>query len=81
MESGPYFAVTVSDLLSRTHVERGEAAALTSQGLDNASPKQKWSTDSQGRDEVGGGRDGRLEVWGLTGWYLNVFLRALRIYA
>ncbi|KAF8889374.1 NUDIX hydrolase domain-like protein, partial [Infundibulicybe gibba] len=24
------------------------------------------------RDEVGGGRDGRLEVWGLTGWYLSL---------
>jgi 8-oxo-dGTP pyrophosphatase MutT (NUDIX family) len=63
----PYWAVTVSDLLSPRH------------GKDS-NVMQRWSTDPQGRDEIGGGREGRLEVWGLTGWYLNVFFRALGVY-
>jgi len=40
---------------------------------------EKWS----GEDEVGGsGRPGGqgLEIWGLTGWYLNVFLKRLGLY-
>jgi len=28
-------------------------------------------------DEVGGGREGRLEIWGLTGWYLSLFMRVM----
>ncbi|KAH8093306.1 NUDIX hydrolase domain-like protein [Cristinia sonorae] len=32
------------------------------------------------RDEVGGGREGRLEAWGLTGWYLNCFFRTIGVY-
>lgn len=31
-------------------------------------------------DEIGGGKAGRLEVWGLTGWYLNLLMKALNIY-
>jgi nudix motif 8 len=30
------------------------------------------------RDEAGGGRSGRLEVWGLTGWYLSRAMCMLR---
>ena len=30
-------------------------------------------------DEIGAGRGG-LEVWGLTGWYLSLLMRALEIY-
>ncbi|TFK74930.1 hypothetical protein BDN72DRAFT_811676 [Pluteus cervinus] len=32
-------------------------------------------------DEVGAGGNGRLEVWGLTGWYLNILMRALGVYS
>lgn len=28
-------------------------------------------------DEMGPGADGRLEVWGLTGWYLTMLMRIL----
>ena len=36
---------------------------------------------ASGMDEVGGsGGSGRLEIWGLTGWYLNSFLRLLNLY-
>lgn len=31
-------------------------------------------------DEVGSGVGGKVEVWGLTGWYLSLMLRKLRIY-
>lgn len=41
----------------------------------------QWSP-SPGIDEVGGSDiDGRLEIWGLTGWYLNVFLKIMGLYA
>jgi hypothetical protein len=33
-----------------------------------------------GQDEVGGGQDGRLEVWGLTGWYLTTLMKVLEVY-
>jgi hypothetical protein len=39
-----------------------------------------WNAAAGQPDEVGGGRDGALEVWGLTGWYLNVLMRALGVY-
>ena len=38
-----------------------------------------WASDPEGRDEIGGGREGRLEVWGLTGWYLNILMRRLGV--
>ncbi|KAH8116396.1 NUDIX hydrolase domain-like protein [Phellopilus nigrolimitatus] len=31
-------------------------------------------------DEIGGGREGRLEIWGLTGWYVNALMRALAVF-
>ena len=31
-------------------------------------------------DEVGGGREGRLEVWGLTGWYISLLMRAFDVF-
>lgn len=32
------------------------------------------------KDEVGNDRDGRLKVWGLTGWYLSMLIRKLQIH-
>ncbi|TFY66057.1 hypothetical protein EVG20_g5030 [Dentipellis fragilis] len=51
----PYWAITVSDLVSEKNVD--------------------WANDPKSTDEVGGGRGGRLEVWGLTGWYLSLFMK------
>jgi hypothetical protein len=31
-------------------------------------------------DEVGSGVGGKVEVWGLTGWYLSLMLKQLRIH-
>lgn len=65
--SRPYFAIDVSDLAVSPN------AAHVANDID-------WASDPQQRDEIGGGREGRLEVWGLTGWYLSAFLRVLRVY-
>ncbi|CAE6482047.1 unnamed protein product [Rhizoctonia solani] len=43
-------------------------------------PGLTWA-DASGIDEVGGSdRPGRLEVWGLTGWYVNVLMQWLDVY-
>lgn len=43
-------------------------------------PGLTW-TSACGIDEVGGSdRPGKLEVWGLTGWYVNVLMQWLKVY-
>lgn len=32
------------------------------------------------KDELGPGVDGRIEVWGLTGWYLSLLMKILQVY-
>lgn len=36
--------------------------------------------DPLGHPVVGGGKEGRLEVWGLTGWYMSLFMKILKVY-
>lgn len=31
-------------------------------------------------DELGPGGGGRIEVWGLTGWYLSLLMKILQVY-
>ena len=31
-------------------------------------------------DEIGGGREGKLEIWGLTGWYVHRLGQVLEIW-
>jgi len=42
------------------------------------------STDQTGHERQkephGTGKNGRLEVWGLTGWYLSLLMKALNIH-
>ncbi|KAI0766570.1 NUDIX hydrolase domain-like protein [Trametes elegans] len=66
----PYYAVSVADIV------RGPGAVHA----DARDPAVRWTDDPARRDEVGGGREGRLEVWGLTGWYLSSLMRILRVY-
>ncbi|KAH9933289.1 NUDIX hydrolase domain-like protein [Fomitopsis serialis] len=66
----PYFAVSVADLVAGPHAVHS--------GPD---PTPSWINDPQQRDEIGGGREGRLEVWGLTGWYLSELMRCLGVYS
>jgi len=41
---------------------------------------QAESAKSIGKDEVGDGKGGRLEVWGLTGWYLTMLMKVLEVH-
>lgn len=66
----PYWAIEVEDLVQTVKGEKADIDRVAS-GLN---------TDSEQRDEVGPGKDGRLEVWGLTGWYLSLLMRTLQMY-
>ncbi|KAF8196744.1 NUDIX hydrolase domain-like protein [Mycena galopus ATCC 62051] len=59
----PYWAVDVSDLVSGE-----DGLPFSSESVEKTLP-----------DEVGGGREGRLEVWGLTGWYLGLLSTKLTL--
>lgn len=65
----PYYAISVADIVRGPH-------GVHSGGGDEV----QWATDPEQRDEIGGGREGRLEVWGLTGWYLYSLMRILGVY-
>ena len=65
----PYHAVDVSDIV----VAHDDGVVVSSDG------QVPWASDPDGRDEIGGGREGRLEIWGLTGWYLDVLMRTLGV--
>ena len=42
---------------------------------DLMAPGIKWPhADANSEDEVGRGFSGRSEIWGLAGWYLNLFV-------
>lgn len=61
----------------RNHLFRGGEPYPTVDVTDLVTGVDWAKQGSTPVDEVGGGRAGRLEVWGLTGWYLSAFLRAL----
>ena len=63
----------------RNHLFRGGEPYPTVDVTDLVTGVDWAKQGSTPVDEVGGGRAGRLEVWGLTGWYLASFLRALGI--
>ncbi|KAI0726706.1 NUDIX hydrolase domain-like protein [Fomitopsis betulina] len=50
----PYFAISVADLVAGPNA------------VHSATENLPHFSDPQQRDEIGGGREGRLEVWGLT---------------
>ncbi|KAF9221391.1 hypothetical protein BS17DRAFT_785309 [Gyrodon lividus] len=41
---------------------------------------QPAADNPHGRPELGGGKEGKLEVWGLTGWYLSLLMKVLKVY-
>ncbi|KAJ7113707.1 hypothetical protein C8R43DRAFT_130810 [Mycena crocata] len=59
----PYWAVEVGDLVPAAD----DGIPFTSGSIE----------ESQQVDEVGAGREGRMEVWGLTGWYLGLLSSSL----
>lgn len=65
----PYWAIDVTDIVSSATKGDGE----------KKNGQVEWAGETD-VDEVGGGREGKLEVWGLTGWYLNLLMCALGVY-
>ncbi|KAH9944749.1 NUDIX hydrolase domain-like protein, partial [Amylocystis lapponica] len=71
-----YYAISVADLVAGPNAVH---SAVTG-GDRNAKVEVRWIDDPEQRDEIGGGREGRLEVWGLTGWYVSALMRILGVY-
>ena len=60
----------------REHHFRGSTPYWACDVTDLVAPGIEWShAGVSPEDEVDGGLDGRLEIWGLTGWYLNLFMK------
>ena len=60
----------------REHQFRGSAAYWACDVTDIVEPGIEWSNaGANSKDAVDGGHDERLEIWGLTGWYLNLLMR------
>jgi len=68
----PYWAVDVTDLVRSAEVFSGASgsSSVSTEAIHGESLP----------DEVGSGREGRVEIWGLTGWYLSLLLRRLQVY-
>ncbi|KAG2011691.1 NUDIX hydrolase [Coprinopsis cinerea AmutBmut pab1-1] len=49
---------------------------IVSQHVDVEPPRP----GRDGEDEVGAGVEGKIEVWGLTGWYISLLMRKLGVY-
>ncbi|TFK39964.1 NUDIX hydrolase domain-like protein [Crucibulum laeve] len=62
----PYWAIEVTDLVQKDGV-----------AVDIIPPEDALIELD---DEVGAGRGGRVEIWGLTGWYLSMLMRTLNVY-
>ena len=60
----PYWVFDVTDLVQSVFAED---ATITR------------NTEEQG-SEIKSGIDGRIEVWGLTGWYLSMLMKVLQVY-
>ena len=60
----------------REHQFRGSAAYWAYDVTDLVEPRIRRSNPATNfKGDVGGGLGGGLEIWGLTGWYLNLFMR------
>lgn len=70
----PYWAVDVTDLVRSAEVLSGVdgSTSISTEMVHDAGEPQS--------DEIGSGREGRVEIWGLTGWYLSLLLRKLQVY-
>jgi 8-oxo-dGTP pyrophosphatase MutT (NUDIX family) len=85
VEVAKVFHLPLSRLTSQTYVRphqfRDGTSYYACDVTDLVEKDVKWVNDAAQRDEIGGGREGRLEVWGLTGWYLNLLMKAFGVYA
>jgi hypothetical protein len=60
----PYWVINVTDLVQSVLTEDAKVTTNT----------------SEEESETGSGIDGRIEVWGLTGWYLSMLMKVLQVY-
>jgi len=77
--SRPYWAIDVTDLVS-TAEEGNEVDDIAEQTDLYVGELESQAPRAPQQDEVGTGKDDRMEVWGLTGWYLSLLMRALKVY-
>jgi len=68
----PYWAVDVTDLVRSAEILSGVSGSM--------SVSTEAVHGEEQPDEIGCGREGRVEIWGLTGWYLSLLLRRLQLY-
>jgi hypothetical protein len=62
----------------KTHHFRGGRPYWAIDVSDLVPPGGPWeSSDTRGESDNNGGR---LEVWGLTGWYLSLLMKMLKVY-
>lgn len=62
----------------REHQFRGSPSYWACNVTDLVAPGIEWSNaDVNLGNDVSGELDRRLEVWGLTGWYLNLLMKVL----
>jgi hypothetical protein len=67
----PYTAIDVTDLV---RLGEGQQAGLTA-----ISNEERVENGEEG-DAVSDAQEARMEVWGLTGWYLSLLMRILQVY-
>ena len=60
----------------REHQFRGSSSYWACDVTDLVAPGIEWSDPGVDFERNEAGFDGRLEIWGLTGWYLNLLLKA-----
>ncbi|TCD71865.1 hypothetical protein EIP91_003208 [Steccherinum ochraceum] len=77
--SEPYWSIDVSDIIASAK-DSDQVDVVSSSRAPGTSIEFNNREDPLKRDEVGGGQEGRLEAWGLTGWYLTAFFRTLGVY-
>jgi hypothetical protein len=87
------FYLTLEELADqrrlRHHQFRGGSAYWTINVSDKVDPAY-WTSPlylpgEQPHGQTGeladtGGRQAKLEIWGLTGWYLNLFMRVMKLW-
>lgn len=75
------FKALINPELLRPHAFRGGEPYFAANVTEQVKGKGITFAASTGLDEVGGSNEpGRLEVWGLTGWYTNLFMRLMDLY-
>ncbi|TDL23681.1 hypothetical protein BD410DRAFT_692735, partial [Rickenella mellea] len=79
-EVAQVFHLPLEELVSPTRLRNHEFRGGTPYWAVNVSDLVGVTWTEEVADEIGGGRDGRLEVWGLTGWYVGLLMEALGLY-